>query len=271
MLIAIPSYQRPEKLLRYTLAFLKSEKVKSDIITIFVANQKEYEEYREVIPADYKIVVGRKGISQQRLFIRNYFPENQKIVCLDDDIRKIKYLRTELNFKLLCDRMFAYCEQESLSTWGIYPVNNLFFCKDRVLKGRFYIIGCCYGYINKHDIQDWLPEKGTKEDFWYSLDRISKEGAVLRYDGACPDTIYYAKGGLSEVRTKEVEETEAKQIANMFPAFCTLHHKKNGHTDPKIKRLVMDEFPIFSTIECPDTTKQDTSSEKPKSNAAKPS
>lgn len=263
--IAIPSYKRAEKLSRYTLAYLASQKVRKDIITIFVADEEEEKDYREVLGSDYKIVVGVKGISQQRLFIRNYFPEGLKVICMDDDVKKLKFLRDDLSFPLLCERMFAICQEEGLTTWGIYPVNNLFFCKDRVLRGRLYVIGCCYGYINKHDLPVWLPEKGTKEDYWYSLQRICMDGAVLRYDGCCPDTIYYAKGGLSETRTVELEEKEAREVCKMFPVFSEYRLKKNGHPDVKIKRFIESEFSIFSKIECPDTTKNDTTMELQKS------
>lgn len=243
--VAIPSYQRPEKLLRCTLQFLESEKVPKSIITVFVANPEEETRYKSILPSDYKIVVGVKGISQQRLFIRNYFPEGQKVVCLDDDVKKLKYLRDDLSFLILVERMFQICLEENLTTFGLYPVNNLFFCKDRVIRGRFYVIGCCYGYINKHDLSTWLPEKGTKEDFWYSLKRIELDGAVLRYDGACPDTVYYAKGGLSEVRTLAVEEEEAKQVVSLFPTLASFIVKKNKHPDVKIKRLIENSFSLF--------------------------
>ena len=270
--IAIPSFKRSQKLQRYTLAFLEKERINKGLITIFVANAEEEQEYRKVIGDAYKIVVGVKGISQQRLFIRNYYPEGMKVISLDDDIKDLKFLRKDLSFPLLCERMFAICEEEGLTTWGIYPVNNLFFCKDRVLRGRLYIIGVCYGFINKHDIQEWLPQRGGKEDSWYSLQRIAMEGGVLRYDGCCPNTIYYAKGGLSDTRTLETEDQDARLVAGMFPVFAEYRKKKNGHGEVKIKRFIESEFSIFSKIECQsDTIRQDTTMESPTSNSSNPS
>ena len=40
-----------------------------------------------------KIVVGKPGIQHIRNFMPKYFPENQKIVYMDDDISKINICR----------------------------------------------------------------------------------------------------------------------------------------------------------------------------------
>jgi|688.fasta_scaffold07436_5 hypothetical protein len=238
MKIAIPSYKRADVLKQKTLSFLDSEGFPKEDITIFVANQTEAEIYKGVIGTDYTIVVGVPRISRQRSFIRNYYPEDELILSLDDDIKGIKFLRNNLDLKTLALLMFQICLDEGLTTWGIYPVNNLFFCKDRVLIGNFYIIGCCYGFINKKDMEECPLEVDEKEDFWYSLKRIELDGAVVRYDGACPDTTYYAKGGLAETRTLETERTAAEKVCGWFPGLTKFITKKNKHPDVKILRQI---------------------------------
>jgi hypothetical protein len=238
MKIAIPSYKRADVLKAKTLTFLESEKFPKEDITIFVANQTEANIYRSVLGTEYKIVVGVPRISRQRSFIRNYYPEDELILSLDDDIKGIKFLRNNLDLKTLALLMFQICLDEDLTTWGIYPVNNLFFCKDRVLIGNFYIIGCCYGFINKKDMEDYPIDAEGKEDTWYSLKRIQLDGAVLRYDGACPNTSYYAKGGLAETRTLESERTASQKVAELFPDKTKFLEKRNGHPEVKILRLI---------------------------------
>jgi len=241
MQIAIPSYKRSVTLKKKTLSFLDSEGFDKEQITIFVANEEEKEDYEQVLRLDYKIVVGVKGIANQRLFIRNYYPEGTHILSMDDDIRKIKMLRKNMSFKALVENLFDCLKDHKVTTWGIYPTNNLFFCKDRVLIGNLYIIACCYGFINRKDIVEYgenNEDYSVKEDVWYSLKRIELDGAVLRYEGACPDTDYYAKGGLSEFRTLEKEEEISKKIVGLFPSLCKYIVKKNGHPDVKILRKI---------------------------------
>ena len=240
MEIAIPSYKRSSILKRKTLAFLESEGFPKEQITIFVADSNEFQSYREDLGNEYKIVVGFKGISNQRLFIRNYYPEGTRVLSLDDDIRKIKFLHPR-PFKELAETLFESCQQENLTTWGIYPVNNLFFCKERILIGSLYIIACCYGFINKKDLLSYSPVD-DKEDFWYTLKRIELDGAVLRYEGACPDTDYYASGGLAETRTLESERKAAEEVCRLFPENTKFLIKKNGHPEVKIKRKILKNF-----------------------------
>ena len=239
--IAIPSYKRSEVLRDKTLKFLSAEEIPRDRVTIFVADQEELEVYQRDI-SGYKFVVGKKGLSNQRLFIRNYYQEGAKIVTVDDDIRAIKK-KTDLSFVEICTRLFAHCEAEKITTFGFYPTNNLFFCKDRLVLGSFYIIGAVYGFINKKDIQEWL-DRDEKEDVWYSLRRIELDGAVLRYEGLCLDTTYYAKGGMAESRTIESEKEGAKKVCSLYPNATKFCQKKNGHYEAKIKRVVKKTLTI---------------------------
>lgn len=241
MEIAIPSYKRSQVLNQKTLPYLLSEGFNASQITIFLANEEERQIYQRDI-SGFKFVVGQKGICQQRLFIQQYYPLNTKILSLDDDIRKVKLLRPDLTFKTLVEKLFDSVQKEGVSMWGLYPVNNLFFCKDRVIVGNFYIIACCYGYINKQDITEYPLSVESKEDCWYSLKRIQLDGAVLRYDGACPDTTYYAAGGLSETRTLATEESAAREVCKLFPELSKFLVKKNGHAEVKIKRKILKTF-----------------------------
>ena len=95
--VAIPSYKRHNDLSNKTLALLKKYKISPNKIHIFVANKKEEKLYEEKLDkALYnKIVVGKKGITKQRIFISKYFPEKQYIVSLDDDIEKVFELRNK--------------------------------------------------------------------------------------------------------------------------------------------------------------------------------
>ena len=77
--VAIPTYNRVEQVVAKTLTTLLSGGVSKNNIYIFVANKTQEKMYVEGVPANMynKIVVGKKGIANQRKFIMRYFPEGQ--------------------------------------------------------------------------------------------------------------------------------------------------------------------------------------------------
>jgi len=237
--IAIPSYKRPAVLAQQTLATLAAEGVPKDIITIFVAGEAEVALYKQTCP-DYKIVVGVPGLVQQRNFITTYYPEGTYVVSVDDDIKKFKKLVSR-PFLEIAEKMFELCRFELCTLWGIYPVNNLFFCKERVIKSLSFIIGHCYGYIVNHS--RLIPSEAcAKDDKWFSLWHYTQDGGVLRYEGMCADTAMYRPGGLTDVR-KETSESECVEyIVNEFPDLCQARKKRNGHLDVYIRGKIQKKL-----------------------------
>lgn len=238
--IAIPSYNRALKLRQQTLQYLQDEGVPPAMITVFVASEAEKTVYEQtLVPGSYgSLVVGVLGLHNQRNFITNYYAENVWILQMDDDIKKLKFLN-QRPMIALCHQMFQITEDEGASLWSIYPVNNLFFCKERVVVGKLFCVGCFSGIINKKDVI--LPSVSCVDDKWRSLYFYSKDGATVRYDGACPDTVYNAKGGLFEhralFRTQEVREVVAD-----FPDLCKLKSRKNGVAEivwkPQVSKIL---------------------------------
>ena len=71
--IAIPSYKRAHILKEKTLDLLKRQKIPKQKIYIFVANKKEHDEYKKVLPPYYhKIIIGKVGMKNIRNFISGY-------------------------------------------------------------------------------------------------------------------------------------------------------------------------------------------------------
>jgi hypothetical protein len=243
--VAIPSYQRPEKLRDTTLKYLASEEIPAEIITVFVASEEEKKKYLEyLVPGTFgALVVGVPTISAQRQFIRDYYQEGQAILSIDDDIKKLKMMNPR-PLKEVVEQLFTLAREELCTFWGIYPVNNLFFCKERVIKGRTYIIGCFYGFWNKKDCS--YPQVCGFEDKWMSIKRVALDGAVLRYEGVCPDTTYYAKGGISELRRQTDHElTQARKVVAEFPDECSLKLKKNQHWEVLYPTKIFKKLSLF--------------------------
>ena len=86
--VAIPSYDRPDAIIEKSLKTLSDGGVPKSLVHIFVANKVEEKRYKNAIPKNMygKIVVGKIGITEQRKFIIQHYPENQAIVSIDDDV-----------------------------------------------------------------------------------------------------------------------------------------------------------------------------------------
>ena len=243
MKIAIPSYNRASILKSKTLAYLLKEGYDPSEIYIFLKNNEQLEIYKKEIqtPVNW-VVCHNENICDKRTYIREYFEKGDEILSVDDDIKTVKMLHP-IPLQTLVEKMFSHVRREGLSLWGIYPVNNLYYCNERVVKGSVYICACFCGFINKE--QEPYPNIFSKEDRWSSCIRIKLDGAVLRYDGACPDTNYYcAKGGLSEIRDIDAEEMHAREVEKLFPDLVKYKLKRNGHPDVKFINKPREYFNV---------------------------
>jgi len=237
--VAIPSYNRSRKLRDQTLKMLQTEGFDANKITIFVSSAEERQEYLSILtPGTYgQILIGRLGLKEQREVIESYFPLNTNILQMDDDIKRIKMLNPKPLIEV-CNEMFRVSRLLGANLWGIYPVNNLFFCKERVIYGKIFCVGCFFGLINQ---QDQVYPNSLGEDKWRTLYRYKKDGGCLRYDGICPDTTYNARGGLYEYRLLHRDQ-EIREICKIYPEDCYFKRRKNGVAEvvwtPKIERVL---------------------------------
>jgi len=241
--VAIPSYKRQDILIKKSLKTLKDGGVDAKKIHIFVANDEERVNYEKVVPkALYgKIVVGEKGIANQRKFIVRYFPENQYVISIDDDIEQIEKMNgpTKLVKITNVDKFFqdAHAElvKNKMFIWGIYPVRNPFFMKPVVSTNLRFIIGVLRGFINRHskDLEPSTSSEG-KEDYEQSILYYKKDGGVLRYNNITTKTKFNAEGGLGKDR-QEMNRKAAEYLKKTYPDIVSVFHRKNGMTEVKIR------------------------------------
>lgn len=247
--VAIPSYARAETLKEKTIALLERNKIPKEKIYIFVANKEEEKVYKEHLK-DYKIVVGVKGLLEQRNFMTKYFKEGQKIVYMDDDIedvyvkksadKKVKKLE-DLPLKSFFPVAFKTLEKENLYIWGVNPVLNAYFLYQSVSKDLRYIIGAFYGVINRHDKDILLKLQSEKEDVERTLRYYKKDGGVLRFNFITIKTKFYAPGGIAaEYGTKEKRLAESKgavqRLLKEFPEYGTMKTRPSGIVEFVFKR-----------------------------------
>lgn len=240
--VAIPSYNRHNEIIDKTLTTLFDGGVKKSKIFIFVANKTQEELYSSVIPKELynKIIVGKLGIANQRVFISNYFPDNKYIVSLDDDVEELQILKGERLVKLRdLDGFFkdAYkiLKKEHLYIWGVYPVRNAYFMYNTVTTDLRFIIGVMFGYINRK-LKELVPKAEGKEDIEQSILYYKMDGGVVRFNNVVPKTKFNAPGGLGTDR-QEMNRIAANYLKQKYPDIVTIFHRKNGMTEVKLARL----------------------------------
>jgi hypothetical protein len=243
-IVAIPSYKRENVLPEKTLKTLIDGKVDPRRIHIFVANDSERKKY-ETIPREMygAIVVGKPGISRQRRFIIEYFPENTRVVSIDDDVQGVFQLDGDKlskvgNLDKFYENAFSQLEKEKLFIWGVYPVHNPFFMKQKVTTDLKFILGTMYGFINRHDtkLKPSLQCR-EKEDVELSLLYYLKDGGVLRFNQITVKTKFHSEGGLGEKseRFKDNQDS-AEYLAKKYPDLVTIFHRKNGMAEIRMAR-----------------------------------
>jgi hypothetical protein len=238
--IAIPSYQRANILKEKTLSLLINGKINKSKIYIFVANEEEKTQYESAIPkTSYnKIIVGVKGINEQRKFIMKYFPEGKHIVSIDDDVSQLLEMdeSTEkmlpiTNIAQVFETAFKDLKKHKLYLWGLFPTPNPFYMVGQAAvttKLRF-IIATVYGFINRHDmiLKSKIEEK---EDVENSILHYIRDKGVIRYNRISFKTKFKnCCGGLGGIEKRfKANEEAAAYLCKTYPEYARLKVRKNG-------------------------------------------
>jgi hypothetical protein len=241
MYIAIPTYNRSDILERKTLTTLLQGGINPSQIYIFVANESEKKKYEDVIPSTmyHKIIIGKKGIANQRIFIKHYFKEGDYVVSIDDDVEGLFKLSGDKlvhmkQVKTFFEHALEELKKEKKYMWGIYPVRNPFFMKKKTFKGLSFVIGALHGYIVRHDktLEPSSQSEG-KEDYEQSILYYLKDGGVIRFNDVTIKTKFLAKGGLGQDRF-ERNKLSANYLKKKYPDLVTIFHRKNGMTEVRL-------------------------------------
>lgn len=241
MYIAIPTYNRSDILERKTLSTLERGGISPSQIYIFVANEAEKKLYETIPSSKYnKIIVGKLGITNQRIFIKNYFKEGEYVVSIDDDVEGLYKLSgdklKEIKMKPFFEKALEELKKEKRYMWGIYPVRNIYFMKNETSKGLSFVIGALHGYIVRHDKKlDPSTSLECKEDYETSILYYLKDGGVLRFNNITIKTKFLAKGGLGDDRF-ERNKKSAKYLKRTYPKLVYIFHRKNGMTEIRFTR-----------------------------------
>uniref|UniRef100_A0A6C0DPM4 Glycosyltransferase 2-like domain-containing protein n=1 Tax=viral metagenome TaxID=1070528 RepID=A0A6C0DPM4_9ZZZZ len=248
--VCIPSYKRADLCNEKTLKTLHQHKIPSNKIFVYIVSDDEKEYKEKLDPKTYnKIIVGKKGLVQQRQFIQHQFPEGKHIVFFDDDIASIDLKMSSLFKSHSLDYFFKYafdqCKKNQAYIWGVYPVFNPFFRKSRkeMTMNQSYIVGAFYGIINRPNLKaielTLTKENGQKEDVERTIKYFKHDGLVLRFNRVGFETKYYGKsGGLGTFDDRLKPMLEASQrLKKEFPEHGEISTKKHGMTEFRLKKL----------------------------------
>ena len=242
--VAIPTYNRHYVLANKTLKTLIEGNVNKNRIFLFVANKEQYKLYEDIVPKNMynQIIIGKKGITNQRKFIAKYFPEGQYVISMDDDVEEFEILKGEKLIKLKdVDKFFteAYhlLRKEHLFIWGIYPVRNPFFMYKNITTDLRFIIGVTFGFIVRHNKKLEPSIKAeTKEDYEQTILYFKMDGGVLRFNNITTKTKFNAPGGLGTDRY-ERNKNAAHYLEHMYPDIINVFKRRNGTYEVKLARL----------------------------------
>jgi len=231
--IAIPSYNRAKVLEEKTLAVLAKYDVPPDKIYVFVADPEQALAYASV-PKDLygHLVVGLKGLKEQRNFIYEYFPVGCRIVSFDDDVAALDVLVGEKleplqNLLDLIDRGFRLCEEHKFRVWGIAPVRNSFYMRDTVSTNTKFLVGHMFGIINTAGFRQNIS---FKEDYERSLYFCKADGGVVRFNGVAAKTRLGAKGGLDTAGLERMKRNkeDIEYLLTQYPGMLRLNPRREG-------------------------------------------
>lgn len=235
-IICIPTFRRYSIINKLTLNMLTENNINPNLIKIFVV-EEEKELYQSVILDKYEIIVGKKGLVQQREFIENYFPIGTNIIFLDDDIKKVDL--TLMNDINSLDEFFNMAFNEAITNkcyiWSIYPVFNKYYRekRDRLSKCLNICIGAFYGIINRpndDELKIKVTRSGDKEDVERTILYYKKDGLIHRYNRIGFETKYYGSiGGLGTLKERLpfiIERTN--DLLLEYSTYGKLKIRKNG-------------------------------------------
>ena len=230
--IAVPSYQRPQVFREKTYALLQRHNLLC-VTTVFVV---EEEKDLYALPG-ITVVVGKKGLLNQRKVIYDYYPTGSWIVQIDDDVSSVIGMnRKEVPCLMdVLKKGFHECVKEKAYLWGIYPIANPFFMKETVTTDLRHIVGCFWGVIK--DGAFLTGGIDDKEDYYRSCSYYKRDGKVVRLNSFAPKTNYYTtKGGMRESQTIETILQAAIAVQRDFKDWVRIYtRKRTGFAEIRLK------------------------------------
>ena len=234
--ICIPSYRRADGLFKKTFNLIKKYNIPRTSVNIFVSDQKDYDEYKEMFPTLTTVLVPEvfKGIGAVRGYITNEWTnDGDKIVMMDDDLDYFKQEDlSHSNLKNLIVEFFGKLEEHQLNFGGLPLCSNAFFFRDNWTTTLKYCSGAFQCIIVDRSKTEISTPYRHYEDFYSNLAYFHRDGGILRYNGVAPVTRNYnCQGGIAEEcggmdKRLEVSDKVADEIIAEFGSGAVKKYNK---------------------------------------------
>jgi len=233
--VAIPSYKRPDGVLKKTIGTLKAYKVPSSKIFVFV-NTDQVDEYINAIGSEAKVIDrgNCKSASEARNAIIDYFPKGKQFIFMDDDISGFKEAKGGklVNLPSLISTInhgFALCKKHSCHLWGLYPACNAFYmkAKEEYTTDLKFIVGAFMGIINQ---KIFVNPKYGKEDYLLSIEYFKMDDAVVRFNHIGVRYGIGQKGGVNlEDKARMAHQKDATDfLIHKYPEYVQKNPRREG-------------------------------------------
>ena len=249
----IPTYKRYDV---KTLELLKSHSVDIKQIYLFVADNIEYEIYKNKYP-EYKIIIGILGLANQRNFICNYFREDDFIVSMDDDLTKFNsYLLTETQIALKHNTLqymilngFKRCIELKAFIFGVSQTDNEYFMKNSITVDFTFIIGHFFGFINRK-CDDLKIECDQKEDYERCIKYFIKDKIMIKFNNYSFKTNTYTnKGGMQTNPNRILDsDARAKILLEQYKDYISLKTCKSKYIELRLNK-VKSNYKVVNTLD----------------------
>jgi hypothetical protein len=224
--IAVRSYDRPDLIMIKTYAFLK-ECGLLDKTYIFVANQTEYERYKINLQKDgfdlQRLIVGERGGAAINRFISNYFPEGQRLLCLDDDLMSStlynkdtkKFCNGSPHFRSVIEECFTVMEANNFGSFTFnYHTSNspnglLARASPKISFKNNFLQGSHYGTLNNRELLHTDDIDSQIDDTLRTAKFFNRYGGVMTYHyfSIKNMTVGVEKGGLQSSGCRGTDTT----------------------------------------------------------------
>ena len=235
--VAIVSLGRSEKVMTHTLRVLRDNNIDMGRVYLFIIEEEQIQYQKALDENAYtcSLIVGVRGIVEQREFVENYFKSNDNILCLDDDISQVDLTLIEhKNLDEFIVYAFDYTRDNNGFIWSVYPVFNPFFREKQpaITKRLAVMIGGFYGIINRpNELRLEETRQGEKEDVERTIRYFIKDRIIVRFNKVGFKTVYFGKdgGGLGKRKDRIPKSIEASiKLFERLEEYGKIAKRKDG-------------------------------------------
>tara|TARA_R110002110_G_scaffold409132_1_gene631212 strand:+ start:2707 stop:4005 length:1299 start_codon:yes stop_codon:yes gene_type:complete len=236
IVISVMSHKRPEVLNNNTMKYLICNVSTSYPIFVFVSGISDYKKYTEYF-ANFShpitIIKAPNDYLKKCNYITRYFPVDQKVFWMEDDIEELQILKDNKLVKLkkfdfFVKNGFEKCIENNTKIFGIYPVVNSYFMREYHTTDFRFLIANAFGFISEHYNNKHLCcHSDAKTDYERSVLYYENFGKVIRFNNVCAITNNYTnKGGLNDGDRKDREADAVFYLTTYYPQYFDIKKKR---------------------------------------------